>query len=294
MPVSTTFPAEGDALDAADLNGQFTSLETAVNALEPEDVQREALRRDHLPTTVDDVFLTAVTRGGLQALGKASPTQDVYGNALVLNYAGGPPNITSAGWQTFSSNASDGASASAAPYGPYSSGADTGWRIPADDGDIAYAAERRLASPYWDPDSAAGDHGVDLLLCHFGVNVIDSAQATGTYPNEDPTNTTITAGDGTLWLAIGWEDDQGTRHIVERTIRAFPVEAVIRGDASITGTVRGDDVPAGRTLVAVFGAICAQHLGGYAWNGNLSGVATDVTIDYYHFNYEPVRGEEIA
>lgn len=290
MPVNTTFPVEGDAFEATDLNAQFTSVEGAINALAVEDGQREVLRREHLPTTIDDVFTTASTRGGLQATGKDQPTQDKYSNGLTLTVVS---TYTVAAWQVFSTAATSGSGGSAAPYGP---GGGTGWRIPADDGDIAYAAERRLASPYWNPDDPDDDHGVTALLCNFGVNVVDSDEITVEFQEG---NTVVAAGAGTLWLAIGYETlDEATmsttsRYIAQWTIRAFPVDAVIRGDASIVGLIRDDDVPEGEVLVAVFGAICSQHLGSYAWRATASATGTPVTIDYYHFNYEPIRGERL-
>lgn len=283
MSVNTTLPLEGDAFDATDLNGQFTSVETAVNAIEVGDIQREALRRDHLPSTVDARFTGSTTRGQLQAVSDPSPSDDVYNSALTINYTASPDNWQPS-WSQFGSNASTGIGSAAAPYGPYT-GTEVGWRIPATRGDINWAAECRL-DPAWGPGSAINGAGVDLLLCKFGVNVRGSTEQL-----DEQDATIVEAHEGTLWLAVGWEDNLGTRYIVERSIRAFPVEAVVRGNASIFGTVRGEDIPAGRTLVAVFGAINSQQL----WcneSAQQTSQGTGVIINYYDFSYEPVRGEE--
>ena len=315
MPVNTTFPKEGDALESADFNSKFTDIETAVNNVAADDISRGAFRRDHLPNSVDSVWKTAPTRGGLTATGPDNPDPEVYQNGLIVQYRSpvGPPQEDEyrAVWQQFSTAATTGLGGAPAPYGP---GVGPGWRIPAYDGDIAFAAERRLAGTGWDPDGAA-NYGVDALLCNFGLNIVDIGL---TDYNEEmnigegaPDRNSDPVGMGTIWLAIGFEDESGNRYIVERSIRAFPVEATIRGDVSIFTAIRGEDVPQGRSVVAVFGAVLAQTPGTYSVirpgrvpglppgpvqatfidspNSNVAGPAE---FDYYHFTYEPIRGLE--
>ena len=316
MPVDTTFPKEGDALESADLNAKFTDIETAVNAVAADDISRGAFRRDHLPDSVSSVWKTAPARGGLTATGPDNPEPEVYQNGLVVQYeaSGGPPVVDQyrAIWQQFSSVGTPGAGAAPPPYGP---GIGPGWRIPAYDGDIAFAAERRLAAG-WDPDGAA-NYGVDALLCNFGLNLVDVVEPVnynqgGGLDLGDGTSLGEIAGKGTIWLAIGFEDESQNRYIVERSIRAFPVEATIRGDVSIFTVIRGEDVPQGRTVEAVFGAVLTQTPGkfsvirqdrsrfdpyagpatvGFVDSVN-SDVAAQISFDYYHFTYEPIRGLE--
>lgn len=283
MPVNTTLPVEGDAFEATDLNNQFSALETGVNELAADDLSRGALRRDHLPSALNDVWTTAATRPGLQALGPSSPSSDVYSNSLAVS-AVGSPLVYSATWQAFSASATTGSGGAAAPYGP---GGGTGWRIVADDGDIDNAAEVRLASPYWDPDNITGDHGVPAVRCHFGLNLESSAAVPDGQGGND-----VQANKGTVWLAIGYESETGARFIIERSITPFAVEAHLRGDCSITKMVLASDIPTGREVVAFFGAINTQHLGSYNAipTRGLDDTGTNVTISYYHFNIEPMKG----
>lgn len=316
MPVNTTFPKEGDALESADLNSKFTDIETAVNNVAAEDIDRGAFRRDHLPDSVDSVWTSAPVRGGLTATGPDNPDPEIYANGLIVQYeaSGGPPVVDQyrAIWQQFSSAPTTGAGPAPAPYGP---GGGPGWRIPAHNGYLQFAAERRLAAG-WDPDGAE-NYGVDALLCNFGLNLVDVVEPVSYNPGGalDLDGSTIfgeIAGKGTIWLAIGFEDDSGNRYIVERSIRAFPVEATIRGDVSIFTALRGNDVPQGRSVVAVFGAVLTQTPGkfsvirqgrstsdpyaGPATVGFVDSINSDVAapilFDYYHFTYEPIRGLE--
>lgn len=317
MPVNTTFPKEGDALESADFNSKFTDIETAVNNVAAEDIDRGAFRRDHLPDSVSNIWTSAPVRGGLTATGPDNPDPEIYANGLVVQYeaSGGPPVVDQyrAVWQQFSSVATTGAGGAPAPYGP---GIGPGWRIPAHDGIIQSAAERRFGSN-WDPNGAS-NYGVDALLCNFGLNVVDVVepanynQGGGLDLGGGFTSTGELAGKGTIWLAIGFEDDSQNRYIIERSIRAFPVEATIRGDVSIFTAIRGEDVPQGRTVAAVFGAVLAQTPGkfsvirqgrsrsdpyagpatvGFVDSVN-SDVAAQISFDYYHFTYEPIRGQE--
>ena len=316
MPVDTTFPKEGDALESADLNAKFTDIESAVNAVAADDISRGAFRRDHLPNSVDSVWKTAPTRGGLTATGPDNPDPEVYQNGLIVQYRSpvGPPQEDEyrAVWQQFSTAATTGLGGGGAPApAPYGPGVGPGWRIPAYDGDISFAAERRLAAG-WDPDGAA-NYGVDALLCNFGLNLVDNPSATiynESMQGSDFFRNRDRVGTGTIWLAIGFEDDSGNRYIVERSIRAFPVEATIRGDVSIFTALRGNDVPQGRSVVAVFGAVLTQTPGTFGVirpgraitppgpvqatfiDSPNSNVASEVLFDYYHFTYEPIRGLE--
>lgn len=267
MPVSIDIAEEGDDFDATKLNAQFTPLQAAVNDLASEDISRGALRRDHLPTPLDDAFFTAATRGGLTALCPPDPNEELYQSGLTLS--AGPPYLGT--WQAFNG---------ASPYGPVSSG--NGWRIPAHGGSLTYAAERRIAdtsaSPGtqgWGPNNSKG---VTALLLEFELNLAKSDGYTIGQTSIDPNI------DAHLWVAVGYELTSGTRGIIERSIRWFPVESHARGNVGTFALLELEDIPEGQEVAAVFGAVLTQRAAG------ATALGTPVYIDYYHFSYEPIHG----
>lgn len=261
-----TVRAEGDDFNATSIKQPFSDLSTAVNDLEYEAIEREALRGDiHLASLVPAAaFSTDLTRTGYHAAG----AYNIY-----LSNAS-PPN-----YQQFGTQAPVANYGSAAPYGRPSV-ADVGWRIinglttaPTN----SAPAEVRLAS-------ASTLAGINLsgALLSGSVQVAQSNNAP-----LDAENKTAD-GDRCLLLAIGFEDSGGTRHIIERSIRWYSLNATEFGSAETTAYVTQTDLDAlggaNTQVAAFFLAVSGRRRRGAGLTSSYQ-----TAIGQYHFSVLPIR-----
>lgn len=259
MPIDYTKILEGDKLDAASLNDRFDEIagvgpDTGLNNLGQEDLERFALRREHLPPIINAADFT----NGLCKVGPASSIPETYETFLNPSLVGVP-----AGYLT-----TFGALPPNAPYGPIF-GFDTGWRIPAAGNVIADAAELDVGL------ARSGDQLGDYrgILVRLGISLED---CTGVGINNDNDSPSVVIG-------IGWEDDLGARQVIARSIRWFHVGNRIKGSLDTFTFIRADDIPVGRTIDKVFGVIA----GG---NKDESVAQTPKPIiDFYHIDIIPIR-----
>jgi hypothetical protein len=259
MPIDYTKIAEGDRLDAASLNDRFDEIagqgpDRGVNNLGQEDLERFALRKEHLPPIIN----TSDFPNGMCKLGPAASTPESYDSELNL---GGLP----VGYLTIF-----GALGANPPYGPPPA-LDSGWRIPAAGGVVADAAELDVGLAR-SADQLGDYRGI---LVRLGISLNSCGQPGGASMNNSAPSVVI---------GIGWEDDLGARQVIERSIRWFHVCSRIKGSLDTFTFIRAEDVPAGRTIDKVFGVISAGI------KNNLLATDTPIPIiDFYHIDIIPVR-----
>lgn len=95
MPVSDTKLNEGDAFAAAGLNTRFDAIETAINALDPDDIEQRSLGDSHLPGLVGETELNPSP--GLRILGGLSALHtytNEYPTFAVVTDGSTPASVT--------------------------------------------------------------------------------------------------------------------------------------------------------------------------------------------------------
>jgi len=238
MPFNYTPIEEGDAFNAASINNRTTVLANAVNNIAPDDVEREALNAQHLPSLWPGAFVTNPMRTGPSS----QVVAEQYKNGLPEAAAPGPVN-----YQAFSTGAPN------APYGAVS-GAITdasslGWRI------VCYNAAsgttNKAETTFGGTSLSA--QGLRGVYTRGWVEVRDAS--TSVFLQED-TNTTRRC----LLVAIGFQDFSGDRYIVERSVRWYSHQSSRFGPAG-TGTFLTDaDLAAGDgSLAATFLVVASRR-----------------------------------
>lgn len=234
---------EGDALTAASINAKAgTDLETPVNDLEEASVERYALDAQHLP----DAGFASVFTSGYQAFAtNTTHTSEkmVYDNGLPLTSANTAYPYT---YQTFDGVVDAPGGGAIAYYGATDSAPTPpnytatpqhifeGWRIPSLNQGLTNKAEVSLAAA-----TNFDTEGIKGVLCRGAVEPIyagDPKSGTGTPPSF------IYPSQASVAVAIGWEDSLGNRHIVERSVRFYSVNACKYGNAGTSTFLKQSDL----------------------------------------------------
>jgi len=272
MPLSITPLREGDIFDASSLNTLVSAVTTALNDVEMTDIADEALTENHLP----DLSFSSLFPSGYNARNPwgsgandpdgGSGTRDEYECGLDNSGGAGTTN-----YQTFTTAQASGDAT--APYGP-TSGPDEGWAIVALGGFTANAAEVSLAS------------GVDLatsgqpnyLLCRGSVGIFWADGEAG-FSNSSGQFTVTCA-------AIGWEDDLGSRYIVEDSIRFIDVESYGQR-ISVMAVIDATEVATGNGDISeVFLAVTCVHRG--LDDPAATTLEYDFLVDFYSLTVTPI------
>lgn len=205
---------EGVALDAASINTRVTSVVDGLNAVKAEDIERYALRAEHLPSTVN----TSAFPQGMTALGG---TTDYSYNGLFIPVAGGNPV-----WTGLSTQGGD---EYGPPGGPPGAGEVYGWRIPKSG---ARVAEILLNNFVFGSVSTTG------ILVRFSIEF-----TTWDFHTSDPEHTYGWSDEAaaTVWAAIGLAAG-GEATVILPSIRGFTVESHWRGSLDVMACITGDAV----------------------------------------------------
>lgn len=269
MPINYTKTQEGDVLNAASLNDRFdeiagTGPDRGVNNLAQEDLERFALRRDHLPSIIPTPS-AAHFPSGMCKVGPADSsagTIDTYSSFLNAGVIGLP-----VAWET-----TFGGLGANPPYGPPGA-ADVGWRIPATGGVIANAAEIEVGIAR--VGTNIGNY--QGILVRTSIALHGCGQPVGTGP------LTYTYNLPSVVIGIGWEDDLGNRKVLDRSVRWSQVCSRIKGSLDTFTLITAQDIPVGRTLSKVFAVICGANKAA-AWTD-----APSPIIDFYNIEAIPLR-----
>ena len=226
MPIQPKYPKEGDLFSSADMNTLFADIQTWVNDVAHQDISRESLMEEHLPPFLE--------RGGFpNGFTKVGPDMDISvgGGARYMTRIGPDHATPRAFWQFSTSGVS-------APYGPDSTTASDGWRIPAHDASGALSL----------PDAAELQVFPTDLTDVFGLHVKASVEHLYTHVDDVLTGPFASKG---VRIAIGWTDSTGARHVHLPSVRMFT--SMAHGKAAITtSTVLRDVDLGGLTLSSVF------------------------------------------
>ena len=274
MPINYTKTQEGDVLNAASLNDRFdeiagTGPDRGVNNLAQEDLERVALRRNHLPSIIE----AAGFPNGMCKVGPAdstsigpSPTIDTYSSFLNAGVIGLP-----VAWET-----TFGGLGANPPYGPPGA-ADVGWRIPATGGVIANAAEIEVGIAR--VGTNIGNYQGILVRTSIALHGCGQPVLGGTLP-------AYTENVPSVVIGIGWEDDLGNRKVLDRSVRWSQVCSRIKGSLDTFTLITAQDIPVGRTLSKVFAVICGANKipTPFLWND-----APSPIIDFYNIEAIPLR-----
>lgn len=260
---------DGEAITAANMTSRFTELVTGLNALNAESVERESLRSDHVPA----ISFSSQFSGGYMAVAPEDVTSggayDTYQNSLPVTQPAGPTYYPTL-YQTFS------AAAPSAPYGPPGAlDRAGGWRIVAFQNASADAAEVTL-----DTTTDLATDGITGLLVRGAVELRDA--------DDFPTGLGAPQR-ASVYIAIGWEDGVGTRHVIERSVRNNSIPAVRRGDLVTSAFIDTDllDTEGGDGQVSSVFLVIAGGV-----RGDITGDAEDTTdpeIRYYNLSVVPVK-----
>lgn len=267
MPINYDPLKEGDKLDADSLNDRLTATGGAgqgVNNLGQADLEKKALRQEHLPT----ILTASDFPNGLVKLAPISTLNSApYINTLNILATGAVPVP---GYQTF-----DTVEIPNAPYGPAAAAA-TGWRIIADNNITADAAEIAF-NPLTALTGSGNIGNYKGLLVRLSVELVDwQDTASGPWGMQ---------GIATV-LGIGWEDNLG-RHVVERSIRWYNYFNVVKGSLDLFTVIRASDVGNNNQISKVFGVIASA-----SW-GITSPNYDSPIIRYYNIDIIPIRAGEI-
>ena len=236
---------DGTDLTSANLQNALNSVRDRFNDVEEEDVRKHAFRRDHMPNLHD------ASGSGLFSTYWAGYNHDsgwdaAYNNQLHATGAGSWVGASPINLQTFSTGSSTGSggggSPAAAPYGPISS-QQTGWRIPADDGVLARAAEIGTPSAFsMTTEAIAG------VFVRAQIELGTTTQAASTAEG--------------MAIAIGWKDGAGSRHVVERSFRFYTKHSISQGTLATGCFLTQTDLTAGDGTVATIFMVIAQAVSG--------------------------------
>jgi len=263
MPINYTKTQEGDTLNAASLNDKFdeiagTAPDQGLNNLGQEDLERFALRRDHLPSIIE----SAGFPHGMCKVGPATSTVETYSSSLNAGVSGVP-----AAWLT-----TFGTLGANAPYGP-PGGADTGWRIPATGGTPANAAEIEVGLIR--TSQTIGNYRGILVRISISLNSCLGPTVFGVSP--------ITHNSPSVVIGIGWEDQTGTRRVLDRSVRWSQVCNRIKGSLDTFTFILPNDIPDGDTLTKVFAVIAGGS------KAEVVGTTSYPKIDFYNIEAIPLR-----
>lgn len=267
-PINYNPLKEGDDLNADSLNDRFSETAGAgqgVNNLAQGDLERDALRQEHLPR----IITASDFPNGLV---KLAPTGTLVSNPYVnrLNDVAGVDLVVPVpDYQTFDLGAPNG------PYGPPTT-EDRGWRIIADSNLTANAAEIEFGplTASTVTDSIGNYKGI---LVRLGVGYDSFAQGFGAPSTEY----------SAVAVAIGWEDNLGNRNVVERSIRWFNSFSVIKGSLETFTFIKPEDIGNTNQINKVFGVIAGAH-----WGVTDPGFNPPI-IRYYNLDIMPIRAGEL-
>lgn len=279
--------SEGDALSPTNLNtGAGSLLATPVNDLDESSIERHALSAQHVPelSMPDDIF----TNGYESTAVTAASAGEVYSNSLPMSAANTAYPYT---YQTFDTLVSG---TSVAYYGgtggvsPNPHGF-LGWRIPSQANSTSVGVAQvdlAVATNF----TTARIKGV---ICRGSVEPVYGNLAliiAGAIPY---------LGCTSLAIAIGWEDGAGNRHVVERSVRLYSVEACRQGNAATFTFLRQTDLDVGDgTCVKIFMVIATARPGAIAVEGAARGAGAandddDVYIKYYNLSVTPLQAGDL-
>lgn len=271
MPIDYEPFVEGDAINHATMNTVFTDLAAGVNALEGEDVQRNGLNHEHLPSLAEN-GATEIFRNGYSAEAPsvgAAAAGDTYSNSLP--YTGGPTLPYT--YQTFSVAAPN------APHGPTAANdPEGGWRIVAEANVVADAASIDLGAPTaYDLD----DENLRGILVRGGIEMIngEAAGIIGLYITKSAV------------VAIGFTDGLNARHVIERSVRFNNTVGSWKGDLVTSTVIRQADLDAlgDGQIQEVFMVVARASR-----SNVLTGQTTDIVIRNYNITAIPLHAAELA
>lgn len=241
---------DGTDLTSTNLQNALNSVRDRLNDVEEEDVRRHAFRRDHMPNLHDasgSGLFSEYWAGYNHDSGTPAAYDAAYNNQLHATGAGSWVGASPINLQTFSTGSSTGSGGSSgspaiAPYGPISS-QQTGWRIPADDGDITRAAEIGTPSAFSMTTEAIAGVFVRAQI-ELGSTTVAASVSEG------------------MAIAIGWKDGSGSRHVVERSFRFYGKHVVTKGTLATGCFLTQTDLTAGDGTVATIFMVIAQAVSG--------------------------------
>ena len=264
MPINYDPLDEGDALNAASLNGRFTAAGGAgqgVNNLAQADLERKALRQEHLP----NIITASDFPNGLVKLSPLSVTNsNPYINTLNTLATGAVPVP---GYQTFDLGATNG------PYGPAAAAA-TGWRIVADSNVIADAAEITFG-PLTATVSTDRIGNYRGILVRMGISLMEISHG-GSHGSFGEEGIAVVVG-------IGWTDQAGNRSVIEKSIRWFNYHSVVKGSLDVFTFIQASDVGNTNQINKIFGVISSA-----SWGATSANYDSPI-IRYYNIDIIPIR-----
>jgi len=284
MPIDYDPLDEGNALTANSLNTRINSAGSGVNDIAPEDIEREAFRREHLPQIIEPTTPGTTFEDGLSKIGPTiSESTLPLGTVQVYNSRINS-GVVSANYQVF------GAQAPNAPYGPPGA-IDLGWRILAFNNVAAEAAEISLG---------AGGAGITLspTAGYRGLLVKVSASLLGFTTARD-----IDDGAGNIshledWkqctlIGIGYED-AGGRHVIERSVRWYSVTASSGGSIETFTFINWEEISQ-QPVLKVFGVVSTGFMTSAGPGVPPTSTASwDPQIGPYNIDVLPVRSGELV
>ena len=268
MPIDYDPLQEGDKLDAASLNDRFNEVGGAgqgVNNLSQSDLERRALRQEHLPR----IITSSDFPNGLVKLSPSGAAVSAgYINRL-NDWTGATFTVPVPDYQTFDLSAPNG------PYGPPTGvhPANRGWRIIADNNIAADAAEIEFGPLAASTGTGTVGNYTGLLV---KLSVESDSFITGFLV---PTNESVPA----VVVAIGWEDSLGNRNVIEKSIRWFNSYTAIKASLDTFTFIGADEIGDGNSINKVFGVIASG-----VWGVNSQGYRPP-TIRYYNIDMIPIR-----
>ena len=264
MPINYNKLDEGDQLNAASLNDRFSSIggaATGVNNLGQEDLERLALRRNHVPSLITSAsFPNGLSKVG-PLLTPAAQQYDAFLNAGVVG-------VPAAYLTTFGTTGTN------PPYGP--TGAfDAGWRIPATNGVIADAAEITFPAITATNTSIGNYKG---FLVRLGISLDDVIA---------PGNAGVNNDAPTIVVGIGWTNNSGARAVFDRSIRWNYVHTRVKGSLDTFIFIKPEDIGNTVGIQSVFGVIAG------ASKNDSNTQAPKPKITFYNIDIIPIRAGDL-
>lgn len=237
MPIEPKYPEEGSPFSSADLNTLVQKAEVWINNVPKEDLERETFMEDHLPPFLErgefpnGMSVVSYPRG-LTSRGGSGLAAFAYNTRL------GPDLNPCRDYQAFSA---DGVNA---PYGPYDGvNVSLGWRILAHDGNGDYAVGTEAEITVTPTD----------LTGVFGLHA--KAEVESLQTRYSSVNDEIGYYSAGVRIAVGWEATDGSRYIIERSVRHASVKTSTMAPIATSTLIKAGDIPAGLTLLRVFVAV---------------------------------------